>query len=205
MSDRDAQQDAELLFEELRDSAPLELTVEMSLDGDPRSGIGYVNASASAIKIARPDGSNPDLLVFPTYLIAHWWARYFELGPRPTVVEDGALGIVRDDLDDTKRRAEKLSELPDEVRDALDREGALRWSVSIRDSATSGEVFGKSLEVYDAHTGGIWKVTPVPDEDGETGLVVVAPSCSSEIWLKLTDLLPSEQEWENVSSGLKKA
>lgn len=199
MSDTDqlTTKETEKLLKRLRRSAPISILVETSVGGELHSGSGYLDGSVTALEVETSVEAEPLHLVFPTYLIAHHLARFFGLGPRPLPAEECVFGIAREHLDNPDGRSDQLTEAPGAVREAIDRDDAVHWSVTLVDAPTNGELFVKLLEVYDAHEGGIWIISPSTDR-AAIGAVSLSTASSSMVWAALTDLLPDGDAWDAI-------
>jgi hypothetical protein len=200
MSDTLTQAEGIEIFADLAESAPLELLLEMSKGGEPVTGSGFADGDVTAIEITPPSGGDPLRLVFPTCMIAHRFANFFALGPRPTEISEGAMGLVRQDLDDRVARTKALASTPGEVRAALDHDDALRWALTLRDRGTQGELFSRKLEIYDCVEGGIWIVLDASDAESPDA-VALTPADSTTVWRGLSTLLPTDDELAAITAA----
>lgn len=194
-----SQSEGREIFDMLSTAAPFELLLTMCKHGRPVTGSGFSGLDLTAIEVNALSG-DPILLVFPSNMLAHRFANFFDVGPRPQVEAEGILGISRSDLDDPEVRAGLLQDVPQEIREGLINPEALRWSLTLRDRETGGELFARTLEVYDCVEGGVWAVHGEADEENEDAVALV-PADSTMVWRGLSTLLPTEAELVKVAAG----
>ncbi|MGH8793273.1 MAG: hypothetical protein ACRDXX_11585 [Stackebrandtia sp.] len=171
---------------------------QMDDRGKHRSGDGWLNRDAAALLLDSADGLRELVTVLPTLLPAVV-ARIVQLGPRPrpgveplgipTAMFDGMLSS-----DPEERRAASASmaahapepPMPDVVESFVT--GPWRcWSVSMAWLTPEGEQASSNMQVVDTLSG----LCMLDIEEQNTSLW---PTTATEVWRRLSKLLPDDVE-----------